>query len=135
MASCHRHHPGEILSQTNSYRRKNALTGDWVLVSPQRGNRPWSGEAAAADSEERLAFDPNCPLCPGTERANNTFNADYRGPHVFNNDFSALTGPELNQLHIDSHPAQTKRPQDERTRRPMKYCQWLAASPKTKQNN
>ena len=89
--------PGEVLSQTKSYRRKNALTGDWVLVSPQRGNRPWSGEAAEPDLEERLTFDPNCPLCPGTERANNTFNADYRGPHVFSNDFSALTVPESHE--------------------------------------
>lgn len=88
------------MSQTNSYRRKNALTGDWVLVSPQRGNRPWSGEASTPAVQETPEHDARCPLCPGTKRANDTHNPDYRGPHVFNNDFSALTAPDSNQEQI-----------------------------------
>ena len=31
------------LSQ-NSHRRKNILTGEWVLVSPNRTKRPWQGK-------------------------------------------------------------------------------------------
>lgn len=98
---------GEILSQTHSYRRKNALTGDWVLVSPHRGNRPWSGEASPATAQEKPQHDANCPLCPGTKRANDTYNPDYRGPHVFNNDFSALTAPDssLEQVVVTAESA------------------------------
>ena len=27
------------------HRRKNVLTGEWILVSPHRTKRPWQGEA------------------------------------------------------------------------------------------
>ncbi len=27
-----------------SHRRKNILTGEWVLVSPNRTKRPWQGK-------------------------------------------------------------------------------------------
>ena len=35
------------------HRRKNILNGDWVLVSPQRTNRPWQGEIAEAARQIR----------------------------------------------------------------------------------
>ena len=28
------------------HRRRNLLTGEWLLVSPHRAKRPWQGEAA-----------------------------------------------------------------------------------------
>ena len=85
------------MRETSSYRRKNALTGEWVLSSPQRGNRPWSGEATDTNVEKMSAYDPHCPLCPGTHRSNNIRNDDYLGPYVFNNDFSALTAPDSDE--------------------------------------
>ena len=37
------------------HRRLNALTGDWVLVSPHRAKRPWQGQVEAADNSVRHA--------------------------------------------------------------------------------
>jgi UDPglucose--hexose-1-phosphate uridylyltransferase len=44
---------------------------------------------------ERLAYDPNCYLCPGNERAGGAKNPNYTGTYSFQNDFAALLeGPE-----------------------------------------
>ena len=74
------------------HRRRNPLTGRWVLVSPQRTQRPWLGQTEEAATEPRLTHDPACYLCPGSVRAGGAVNPDYRGPFVFANDFPALTG-------------------------------------------
>lgn len=71
------------------HRRQNLLTGEWVLVSPQRMARPWQGEAAAPPPAVP-AHDPACHLCPGNARADGTRNPDYAGVFVFPNDFPAL---------------------------------------------
>src|SRR3990172_2271343 len=76
---------------TNSpHRRKNILTGDWVLVSPQRTQRPWQGEVSAFDKGERQAYNSECYLCPGNKRANGDINPQYEDTFVFTNDFPAL---------------------------------------------
>ena len=75
---------------TYSHRRKNILTGEWVLVSPNRTQRPWQGEAGSTPSETRPQYDPACYLCPGNTRANGEVNVPYDGTFVFTNDFSAL---------------------------------------------
>jgi len=75
---------------SGSHRRRNALTGEWVLVSPHRTLRPWQGQHEAASTIERPAYDPHCYLCPGTQRANGAVNPQYAQPYVFANDFSAL---------------------------------------------
>lgn len=74
------HHP---------HRRRNLLTGEWVLVSPHRASRPWQGEEAPP-APPPAHHDPCCYLCPGNRRANGERNADYAGPFVFANDFAAL---------------------------------------------
>ncbi len=52
------------------HRRYNALTGDWVLVSPHRTKRPWLGRVEPSAPDNRPQHDPKCYLCPGNERAN-----------------------------------------------------------------
>ena len=77
------------------HRRKNILTGEWVLVSPHRTKRPWQGKKDKPQQAELLAYDPNCYLCPGNERAGGAKNPDYTGTYSFQNDFAALLeGPE-----------------------------------------
>jgi UDPglucose--hexose-1-phosphate uridylyltransferase len=75
---------------TYPHRRKNILTGEWILVSPHRTQRPWQGEMAPVSTETRPAYDPNCYLCPGNKRANGAINPNYDSTFVFTNDFSAL---------------------------------------------
>ncbi|MCX6122866.1 MAG: UDP-glucose--hexose-1-phosphate uridylyltransferase [Ignavibacteriales bacterium] len=72
------------------HRRKNILTGEWVLVSPHRTNRPWQGEISLSANEKRKPYVPDCYLCPGNKRANGAINPQYAGTFVFTNDFSAL---------------------------------------------
>lgn len=74
-----------------SHRRLNPLTGDWVLVSPQRLARPWQGRVETMPSERRAAYDAGCYLCPGNSRAGAARNPDYEGTFVFDNDYPALT--------------------------------------------
>ena len=74
-----------------SHARRNALTGEWVLVSPNRLQRPWQGQVEAIEDEGLLQYDPDCYLCPGNERANGNVNPPYAGPFSFDNDFPALS--------------------------------------------
>ncbi len=73
-----------------SHRRKNILTGEWILVSPQRSKRPWQGEITEPTKDERPQYDPECYLCPGNIRANGEFNPQYKDTFVFDNDFAAI---------------------------------------------
>jgi UDPglucose--hexose-1-phosphate uridylyltransferase len=84
-----------------SHRRRNALTGEWVLVSPQRTQRPWQGQTERPARPTATAYDPECYLCPGNRRAHGEVNPDYRHTFVFDNDFAALRadagGPAVDQ--------------------------------------
>ena len=51
------------------HRRLNALTHEWILVSPHRAKRPWLGQVEKTPPETLPAYDPGCYLCPGNERA------------------------------------------------------------------
>ena len=72
------------------HRRRNLLTGEWVLVSPHRAKRPWQGDSTPPDAARRPSHDPDCYLCPGNLRITGERNPDYRGPFVFQNDFAAM---------------------------------------------
>lgn len=72
-------------------RRLNLLTGDWVLVSPRRVERPWQGALEAPGQPAVTSYDPDCYLCPGNARAGGHRNPAYDGVFVFDNDFPALT--------------------------------------------
>ena len=79
-----------MIFKNSSHRRKNILTGEWVLVSPHRTKRPWQGMQEQAKELKTLEYDPNCYLCPGNTRANNEINPDYKNTYSFINDFSAI---------------------------------------------
>jgi UDPglucose--hexose-1-phosphate uridylyltransferase len=72
------------------HRRRNALTGEWVTVSPQRTQRPWQGEESAAPGNTELTYDADCYLCPGNTRVSGHVNAPYTSPWAFDNDFPAV---------------------------------------------
>jgi UDPglucose--hexose-1-phosphate uridylyltransferase len=72
------------------HRRRNALTGQWVLVSAGRTKRPWLGAEEPEPPEERPAHDPGCYLCPGNARVTGDVNPVYESTFVFTNDFAAL---------------------------------------------
>ena len=72
------------------HRRLNALTNEWVLVSPHRATRPWQGEVAPLPTTKEPTYDPNCYLCPGNTRAGGIRNPPYSSTFVFENDFAAL---------------------------------------------
>ncbi|MBE2898735.1 galactose-1-phosphate uridylyltransferase [Pasteurellaceae bacterium 20609_3] len=72
------------------HRRYNPLKDEWILVSPHRAKRPWSGQNEAPARDELPSYDPNCFLCPGNTRISGEKNPDYQGTYVFQNDFAAL---------------------------------------------
>ncbi len=72
------------------HRRYNPLNGEWVLVSPQRTDRPWQGQVESAAPSSLPRYDPGCYLCPGNERAGGERNPGYEGTFVFTNDYPAL---------------------------------------------
>ncbi|XP_058442691.1 probable galactose-1-phosphate uridylyltransferase isoform X1 [Malaya genurostris] len=74
----------------HQHTRFNPLTGQWILVSPHRMKRPWSGQEEHPQQVELAEFDPKNPLCPGVIRANGVKNPAYTSTFVFTNDFPAL---------------------------------------------
>ncbi len=80
------------------HRRYNILTGEWILVSPHRTQRPWQGKTEENKTTKKETYDPSCYLCPGNTRAGGGTNPDYKEPYSFRNDFSSLLpdSPEIN---------------------------------------
>jgi len=88
------------------HRRRNPLTGRWVLVSPQRTARPWSGETSTHKRGGLPRRDPHCHLCPGSARASGEINPKYAAVFVFDNDFPALHDGGIAQEAGTTPPAE-----------------------------
>jgi UDPglucose--hexose-1-phosphate uridylyltransferase len=73
-----------------AHRRHNPLLDEWVLVSPQRLERPWQGGLEASTEEDVPPYDPACYLCPGNLRAGGARNPAYAATFAFDNDYAAL---------------------------------------------
>jgi len=82
------------------HRRWNPLLREWVLVSPQRTQRPWQGQVEKSASVTKPKYDPECYLCPGNSRAGGHRNPDYKSTFVFDNDYAALV-PETPAGAVD----------------------------------
>ncbi len=89
----------EALLRQKPHRRYNPLTGEWVLVSPHRTQRPWLGQMEKPVPSRLPPYDPACYLCPGNRRAGGKRNPPYEGTYVFDNDFPALV---LSEEEIDA---------------------------------
>jgi UDPglucose--hexose-1-phosphate uridylyltransferase len=76
--------------ETQSHRRLNTLTDEWVLVSPGRTKRPWQGQVEPAAAPMVPHYDPACYMCPGNTRVSGEVNPKYSSTYVFTNDFTAL---------------------------------------------
>jgi UDPglucose--hexose-1-phosphate uridylyltransferase len=75
---------------TRPHRRYNPLRRQWLLVSPQRTQRPWQGETSDGVVAAGPTYDPKCYLCPGNTRSNGETNPTYGNVFAFDNDFPAL---------------------------------------------
>jgi UDPglucose--hexose-1-phosphate uridylyltransferase len=95
----------------NPHRRYNALTGEWVLVSPHRAKRPWLGQVEKLSPETLPTYDPTCYLCPGNERAGGVFNPDYTSTFTFENDFAALLRNPVEEAAASPHPLLVSAPE------------------------
>lgn len=87
--------------------RYNPLKDEWILVSPHRALRPWSGEIEPSPSTIPIPpFDPNNPLCPGVARSSGIITPNYKTVCVFTNDFPALLedGPAPNKPEYGTGP-------------------------------
>jgi UDPglucose--hexose-1-phosphate uridylyltransferase len=97
-----------MIFKQSSHRRKNILTGEWVLVSPHRTKRPWQGMQEQGKELKTLKYDPNCYLCPGNTRANNEINPDYKNTYSFINDFSAILDVKIENFKDNLLEAHTE---------------------------
>ncbi len=92
-----------LTTNSHPHRRRNPLTGEWILVSPHRTQRPWQGKVESLPGSSRPEYDPTCYLCPGNQRAGEAHNPQYTSTFVFNNDFAALL-PGNGDSPVESHP-------------------------------
>ena len=102
----------EIFEQA-PHRRWNPLRGEWIVVSPNRTQRPWQGQTEEKSGPAALQYDPNCYLCPGNTRAGGKVTPKYEQTFVFDNDFAALL-PDTATATLDVDGAGLLQAQTER---------------------
>ena len=103
-------------SSTQPHRRYNPLRKQWVLVSPQRTQRPWQGQVNKPQTASQLTYDPTCYLCPGNPRVGGEHNPDYKGVFAFDNDYPALLPPAASDLPAERNGLLIAEPENGRCR-------------------
>ena len=93
------------------HRRFNPLTNEWVLVSPQRTNRPWLGQVEEKKKTDLPQYDPQCYLCPGNTRAAGVKNPAYETTYVFDNDYPALLSESTPPQNNPQNPLLREEPE------------------------
>ena len=95
------------------HRRWNLLRREWVLVSPNRTQRPWQGQTETSARPTVVQYDPDCYLCPGNTRAGGHVTPKYESTFVFENDYAALK-PDIVEASLDIEDAGLLRAETER---------------------
>jgi UDPglucose--hexose-1-phosphate uridylyltransferase len=98
------------------HRRYNPLLRQWILVSPQRTDRPWQGETSKPAAGAEVAYDPACYLCPGNARSGGARNPAYTGVFAFDNDFPALLSDLQPEAQANASPLLVAEPERGRCR-------------------
>ena len=80
----------ELEGMNRPHRRYNPLRREWLLVSPQRTQRPWQGQTTKPTPPQHVTYDPTCYLCPGNPRAGGAMTPKYTSVYAFDNDYPAL---------------------------------------------
>ncbi|MBN1292846.1 MAG: galactose-1-phosphate uridylyltransferase [Candidatus Latescibacteria bacterium] len=97
------------MSYRSSVKRWNPLLGEWIIIAPATGVRPWSGAVVSSSPNELPVHDPDCYLCPGVIRASGEVNPNYDGIYVFDNDYPSLSmntaQDESSEQKTPEHPA------------------------------
>lgn len=98
------------------HRRYNPLLREWILVSPQRTQRPWQGETTKPNLTPGVQYDPTCYLCPGNARSGGMRNPQYTSVFAFDNDFPALLADPLAAVPANASPLLIAEPERGRCR-------------------
>ncbi|HRC96195.1 MAG TPA: galactose-1-phosphate uridylyltransferase, partial [Coprothermobacter proteolyticus] len=65
--------------------RKDPLTGSWVIIAPERAQRPIDANHRTAQVEEFAEWSEECPFCSGNELMTPPEVLAYRSPGTGSN--------------------------------------------------